>query len=106
MITKDYPIKFFKTPEELESWLGNNHEKEQGVWLQFYKKASGIVGLNYDQALDVALCYGWIDSQAKSLDEKSYLQKFTPRRTKSIWSKVNTQHIERLINEGRMKPAG
>src|SRR6185369_11298873 len=75
-------------------------------WLKFFKKNSGVQSINYDQALDVALCYGWIDSQLKSFDEKAYLQKFTPRRSKSIWSKRNVEYIERLMKAGRMKPAG
>jgi uncharacterized protein YdeI (YjbR/CyaY-like superfamily) len=105
-IKTDYPMRFFASQKEWESWLSQNHDKENGVWLRFYKKNSGVVSLTYDQALEEALCYGWIDSQAKSYDEKSYLQKFTPRRSKSIWSKINTGHIERLMKEGRMKTAG
>jgi len=77
-----------------------------GVWLKFAKKASGISSVNYAQALDVALCYGWIDGQSRSLDDTYYLQKFTPRRPKSIWSKVNIAKVEALIAAGRMRPAG
>jgi uncharacterized protein YdeI (YjbR/CyaY-like superfamily) len=102
----EYPTLFFQTPLEFEKWLHANHSNVNGVWLQFYKKGSGVKTLVYKEALEVALCYGWIDSQVKSLDEKSYLQKFTPRRSKSIWSKINTLHIQRLIDEGKMKPAG
>jgi uncharacterized protein YdeI (YjbR/CyaY-like superfamily) len=76
------------------------------VWLRFYKKGSGITSLNYAQALDEALCYGWIDGQSKTSDEKSYLQKFTQRRARSIWSKRNIEHIARLTEEGKMKPSG
>lgn len=100
-----YPIKLFKTQKAFEEWLSENYEKS-GVWLKFAKKASGETSTNYDEALDVALCYGWIDSQTKALDDKFYLQKFTPRGPRSIWSKINTEHIARLIKEGRMRPSG
>lgn len=102
----DQPILFFKTQEEWEKWLSKNHDKADGVWLQFYKKASGVESLTYDPALEEALCYGWIDGQVKRFDEKSYLQRFTPRRAKSNWSKINTGHIERLTKLGKMKPSG
>lgn len=105
MVT-EYPIKLFSTQAAWEEWLEKHHQDVEGVWLRFYKKNSGVSSLVYDQALEVALCYGWIDSQVKKYDDVSYLQKFTPRRSKSIWSKVNTQHIERLLKEGKMKPAG
>jgi len=101
----EYPILTCNSQKEWDNWLKQHHQSD-GVWLKFYKKSSGIVSLGYDGALDVALCYGWIDSQTKKCDEESYLQKFTPRRSKSIWSKVNTKHIERLIQAGKMKPAG
>ncbi len=106
MVSDEYPILSFTSPQEWNVWLEKNHSSIPGVWLRFYKKASGIDSLNYAQALEEALCYGWIDSQAKTYDDKSYLQKYTPRRSRSIWSQVNTNHIERLIKEGRMKPAG
>jgi uncharacterized protein YdeI (YjbR/CyaY-like superfamily) len=102
----EYPELFFETPAEWRDWLEINHTIEKGVWLRFYKKGSGIASLNYAGALDEALCFGWIDGQSKSLDENSYLQKFTPRRAKSIWSKRNIEHIARLIQEGKMKPSG
>ncbi len=102
----DYPVLTFETPDQWEAWLAKHHATVPGVWLKFYKKGSNKKSIVYAEALDVALCYGWIDSQAKSLDEEAYLQKFTPRRSKSIWSKRNTEHIQRLIDEGRMKPPG
>jgi uncharacterized protein YdeI (YjbR/CyaY-like superfamily) len=102
----DYKIKFFVNPKKWEQWLKKNYSKSNGVWLKFYKKNSGKKSLNYAGALDVALCYGWIDSMAKRLDDKAYLQKFTPRRSRSVWSKINRKHIARLIKERRMKPAG
>lgn len=100
-----FPIFSFPTEEAFAGWLDTNHTLD-GIWLRFYKKNSHITSLTYDQALDVALCYGWIDSQVKKYDEISYIQKFTPRRGKSIWSKRNTQHITRLIKEGKMKSSG
>jgi uncharacterized protein YdeI (YjbR/CyaY-like superfamily) len=102
----DLQILEFKTQTEWEEWLGKNYSQELGVWLRFYKKASGIESINYDQALEEALCYGWIDGQARSLDEKSYLQKFTPRRKRSMWSKTNIDHVERLKKLGKMREPG
>ncbi len=100
------PILEFNTAETFEIWLENNHEISNGIWLKIFKKNSGIMTISYAKALDIALCFGWIDGQRKSLDEKAYLQKFCPRRTKSIWSKINIGHIERLINDGKMRSAG
>src|SRR5258708_872304 len=100
------PIKVFKTQKDWEKWLVKNHTKPEGVWLKFYKKASGIKSLNYAEALNVALMFGWIDGQARGLDEKAYLQRFTQRRSKSPWSKINIDHIARLTKAGRMKSAG
>ena len=100
----------FKTPLEFAAWLKAHHAKVPGVWVRFLKKAhkevSGGKSITYAEALDMALCYGWIDSQSNKLDEKSYVQKFTPRGPKSVWSKRNRQHIARLIKEKRMTPAG
>jgi len=100
------PEKEFKTAISFEAWLKKNHDKSTGIWLKIYKKGSGIKTINYAEALDVALCYGWIDGQKKSFDEQSWLQKFCPRGPKSIWSKVNIGHVERLILESRMQTAG
>ncbi len=102
----DLPLIPFASPGDWESWLEKNHSVSKGIWLQMYKKATGIASVNYAQALDAALCYGWIDGQLKSIDELSYMQRFTPRRPRSIWSKRNIEHIARLTIEGRMKPAG
>lgn len=99
-------IHAFPTPNEWEKWLSEHHDKMSAIWLRFYKKNSGQKTITYDEALDVALCYGWIDGQAKGYDEVSYLQRFTPRSQRSNWSKVNTGHAERLIKEGRMQPTG
>ncbi len=102
----DLPLISFASAAIWEEWLEQNHTVSKGIWLQMYKKGSGIPSVYYAEALDVALCYGWIDGQLKSIDELSYMQRFTPRRPKSLWSKRNIEHIARLTKEGRMKPAG
>ena len=96
----------FKTAKTFETWLEKNHDNSSGIWLKIFKKDSGVKTVTYAEALDVALCYGWIDGQKKSFDEQAWLQKFSPRTAKSIWSKVNVGHVERLIKEGKMRPAG
>ncbi|MDQ3019875.1 MAG: YdeI/OmpD-associated family protein [Bacteroidota bacterium] len=101
-----FPIVSFATPKQWERWLSKNHSKLNGIWLQFYKKDSGVKSVNRAEALDAALCYGWIDGQSKKLDEKSWINKFTPRRSKSIWSKINREHVERLIKSCNMTDAG
>lgn len=100
------PVIEFKTAETFETWLVENYDNPNGVWLKIFKKNSGEKTISYAEALDVALCYGWIDGQKQAFDEQAWLQKFCPRREKSIWSKINIGHVERLINEGRMRPAG
>jgi uncharacterized protein YdeI (YjbR/CyaY-like superfamily) len=100
------PIIEFKTAKTFETWLSKNHDKSNGLWLKIFKKNSGKKTISYAEALDVALCYGWIDGQKQAHDEQAWLQKFCARGPKSIWSKINTGHVERLINEGRMRPAG
>jgi uncharacterized protein YdeI (YjbR/CyaY-like superfamily) len=102
----EQPELLFESQMEWEKWLEKNHDESEGVWLKFAKKNSSQKSVNYAEALDVALCYGWIDSQTKSLNEKFYLQKFTPRRSRSVWSKINVAKIESLIAEGKMRPAG
>jgi len=102
----DLPIIPFTSQDEWQNWLELNHQIQDGIWIQFYKKGSGVATVNYAEALDVALCYGWIDAQLKSIDELSYKQHFTPRRPRSIWSKRNVEHIARLTKEGKMKPDG
>jgi uncharacterized protein YdeI (YjbR/CyaY-like superfamily) len=100
------PIIEFKTAVAFETWLIKNHENSKGLWLKIFKKDSGKKTVSYAEALDVALCYGWIDGQKRAHDEQAWLQKFCPRSTKSVWSKINIGHVERLINDGRMRPAG
>ncbi len=102
----DLPILSFVAQEEFESWLEQNHDKVNGIWLRFFKKDSGIKTIIYDEALNVALCYGWIDGQLKKYDETSYIQKFTPRRPKSMWSKRNVDKVASLEKEGKIKPSG
>ena len=106
MKTTDLPIQSFASKTKWAEWLAKQHDKSAGMWLKLAKKDSGIPSVTYDEALDVALCYGWIDGQKKGFDDKYWLQKFTPRGPKSIWSKINTEKAERLIAAGEMKPAG
>lgn len=102
----DLPIIIFKTAKEWEKWLNKNYSSSNGIWLQIYKKASGIPTITYPEAVIAALCYGWIDGVANKYDDASYLQRFTPRRSKSIWSKINVEKANRLIASGQMKPGG
>jgi uncharacterized protein YdeI (YjbR/CyaY-like superfamily) len=106
MDTATLPVKLFETQSEFEEWLCENGSTTTEVWLKMYKKSSEKKSLNHDQALEVALCYGWIDGIAHSYDAESHVQRFTPRTKKSKWSKVNTQHVERLISEGKMHEQG
>ena len=99
-------ILSFASLREWERWLAKNQGRSEGIWLRFFKKGSGIASVTYDEALDGALCYGWIDGQLKPYDAQSWLRKFTPRRPKSPWSKRNIEHVTRLSRAGRMKPAG
>ena len=99
-------IKAFRTPAAFEAWLRSNHDRETEIWVKIHKKDSGLPTVTYAQALDVALCWGWIDGIRKSLDEQSFLQRFSPRTPKSIWSQVNRDHVARLIAAGRMTSHG
>jgi uncharacterized protein YdeI (YjbR/CyaY-like superfamily) len=102
----EFPTLPFESKKKWADWLAKQHDKSPGVWLKIAKKASGVPTVTYDEALDLALCYGWIDGQKKGFDDKYWLQKFTPRGPKSIWSKINTEKAERLIASGEMKPGG
>jgi uncharacterized protein YdeI (YjbR/CyaY-like superfamily) len=102
----DLPVISFKRPEEWRDWLEQNYHSLTGIWVRFYKKGSGITSVNYQEALEEALCYGWIDGQAKPFDDKSWLQRYTPRRARSIWSKRNIEKIALLEASGRMRPSG
>jgi uncharacterized protein YdeI (YjbR/CyaY-like superfamily) len=103
---EDYPLKEFKTARSFETWLSKNHAKAPGIRVKFAKKSSGLKSITFAEALDIALCYGWIDGQGKGLDDQWYSQRFTPRRARSTWSKINRENVARLIEEGRMQPAG
>lgn len=96
----------FVSQAKLFAWYAKNHDTSPGIWLKVAKKDSGIPSVTIVEALDVALCYGWIDGQRMPFDDKYYLQKYTPRRPKSIWSKINVEKVERLIKSGEMQPAG
>jgi uncharacterized protein YdeI (YjbR/CyaY-like superfamily) len=98
--------RLFKSQADWHAWLEKNHADPDGIWVHFAKKGSAAVTLAYDEALETALCFGWIDGQLRTHDEKTFVRKFTPRRARSIWSKVNRAKAERLIETGRMKPAG
>jgi uncharacterized protein YdeI (YjbR/CyaY-like superfamily) len=99
-------IKSFKTEDAFEQWMRKNHGKETEIWLRIYKKASGVPSVDNVQALDVVLCWGWIDGVRKAFDADSYLQRYTPRRPKSVWSQINRDHVARLTKAGRMTPHG
>jgi uncharacterized protein YdeI (YjbR/CyaY-like superfamily) len=99
-------IKSFRTEAAFEAWLAKNHERETELWLKMHKKASGLPTVTYAQALDVALCWGWIDGIRKGFDDRSFLQRFTPRGRRSVWSQINKGHVARLKAAGRMTPHG
>ncbi len=96
----------FETPKDLGQWLKVNHATESELWVKIFKKKTGIPSVAWDDVVIEILCWGWIDGVKQSLDDQSYLQRVTPRKTRSNWSKRNTEHVERLISEGRMKEPG
>ena len=98
--------KFFGRPDQFREWLERNHDRETELLIGFHKKASGKPSVTYNEALDEALCFGWIDGVRKNLNETSYTIRFTPRKARSIWSNVNVNHVERLIKEKRMHASG
>jgi uncharacterized protein YdeI (YjbR/CyaY-like superfamily) len=102
----DLPTLVSKNQKAWATWLDRNHGKSAGVWLRMAKKSSGLPSVSHGEALEVALCYGWIDGQARGTDENTWVQKFTPRGKKSTWSKINRQKALALIEAGQMKPAG
>lgn len=97
---------YLKTRVEWRKWLEKNHSSSDGVWLIYYKKASGKPRVEYNDAVEEALCFGWIDSKLKKVNEEYYIQHFTPRRKGSLWSKYNIDRVKKLIDEGLMTPAG
>ena len=104
--TQELPTLPFASVPLLEQWLFEHHAQLAGVWIKMAKKASGIASVTHDEVLDVALCYGWIDGQRNSYDDRYFLQKFTPRRPKSLWSKRNIDKVATLKAAGRMQPSG
>jgi uncharacterized protein YdeI (YjbR/CyaY-like superfamily) len=102
----ELPVLLFATPAELEAWLEANHAESEGVWLKIAKKGVEPPSVTYGEALEVALCFGWIDSQKRGHDESHFLQRFTPRRPRGRWSKINREKAEALIEAGAMRPAG
>ncbi|MFI9646244.1 YdeI family protein [Streptomyces sp. NPDC052040] len=105
-MAEDLEIVAFASAEDFEEWLGAHHASTPGIWLRLRKKTPGVAALDYPRALDVALCHGWIDGQKRSYDDRHWLQRFTPRTSRSRWSKVNREKAEALIAQGRMRPAG
>jgi uncharacterized protein YdeI (YjbR/CyaY-like superfamily) len=101
----ELPIKLFRTAAAFEKWLAA-HPGSPGLWLKLAKKDQGGVSVSYAEAVRVALCHGWIDGQAKPIDERHYMQRFTPRRPRSIWSKINVARAELLLAAGKVSPAG
>lgn len=99
-------IRSFRNQAAFEKWMSVHHDQRTELWLEIHKKDSGLPTVTYAEALEVALCWGWIDGLKKSFDEQSFLQRFTPRKPKSIWSKINVEHVARLEREGRMTPHG
>ncbi|HEX8391796.1 MAG TPA: YdeI/OmpD-associated family protein [Longimicrobium sp.] len=102
----DYPILLFADRAAFRAWLSEHHASQRGLWLRIAKAASPLQSVTYAEALDVALCFGWIDGQKKTYDADTFLQKFTPRQKRSPWSKRNREHVERLVAAGEMHPAG
>jgi uncharacterized protein YdeI (YjbR/CyaY-like superfamily) len=100
------PSVFFSSAAEWERWLEKHHGESEGVWVEIAKKGTGIESVRYPEVLESALCFGWIDARREALDDRCFLQRFTPRRQASNWSKINRQTAERLIADGRMRPAG
>jgi uncharacterized protein YdeI (YjbR/CyaY-like superfamily) len=105
-IKPEVPVVAFASQDAWQAWLDEHQADQDGVWLKLARAGSGIASVTRDQALDIALCYGWIDGQARSIDDDYWLQRFTPRRPRSKWSQVNTRKVEALIEAGRMQPAG
>lgn len=99
-------VMTFETPKELSNWLNLNHAGESELWIKLYKKSTGIKSVTWDDIVIEALCWGWIDGIKKSIDDQAYLQRISPRKQRSNWSKRNTEHANRLISQGRMKEAG
>jgi uncharacterized protein YdeI (YjbR/CyaY-like superfamily) len=104
--TTDTAPTLFKTAKAFETWLKKHHASSDGLWLQIARKGAAEPSVTYPEAIEIALCWGWIDGQKKGLDDQHFLQRFTPRRARSIWSKINVGKVATLIEAGRMQPAG
>jgi uncharacterized protein YdeI (YjbR/CyaY-like superfamily) len=105
-MASDLPILLFASPTEFQAWLEDSHAGSPGLWLKIAKKGSGVESVTYAEALELALCFGWIDSQKRGFDERHFLQRFTPRRPQGKWSLINREKAEGLIASGAMRPAG
>jgi len=99
-------VREFKDAESFYRWLGKHHDKETELWIKVHKTGSGLKSITPKEAIDVVLCWGWIDAIRKGLDEKSFLQRYTPRGRKSVWSQINVDNVARLVEEGRMTEHG
>lgn len=102
----DLPELAFTSQAKFEAWLEEHHASAPGLWIRIAKKASGLPTVTPAEAIDVCLCFGWIDGQRRARDDTTFLQRYTPRRARSKWSTINREHVERLAAEGRMRPAG
>jgi uncharacterized protein YdeI (YjbR/CyaY-like superfamily) len=105
-VKADTSPALFKSARAFETWLKKHHATSDGLWLQIAKKGADEPSVSYPEAVEIALCWGWIDGQKKGLDDRHFLQRFTPRRARSIWSKINVDKVAALIEAGRMQPAG
>jgi len=106
LLHKDLQVYSFKTQDEFYDWLSKNYQNDVSFWLRLYKKHTSVTSVSYSDAVDVALCWGWIDGLTNRYDDESYVIRFTPRRKKSVWSKVNVEKVARLQAEGKMQPSG
>ena len=106
LMHKDLPIYSFEAEADFWNWLSKNYQQTTSFWLRFYNKESKVPSIHYDEAVDVALCFGWIDGLSNKYDEESYLVRYTPRRPNSVWSKINVAKVEKLITQGRMQASG
>jgi uncharacterized protein YdeI (YjbR/CyaY-like superfamily) len=105
-VPDELPTILFTAPADFEAWLQEHHAESEGFWLKVAKKGSGQTSVTYAEALELALCFGWIDSQKRGLDERFFLQRFTPRRPRGKWSRINRDKAEALIESGAMRPPG
>lgn len=106
MVVDPDRVRSFETKDAFHAWLAENHDRESELWIRIYKVKSGVASITWAEAVDVVLCWGWIDGVRKSLDEASFLQRFTPRGAKSVWSQINIANVARLLDEGRMTEHG